>query len=82
MRSAILIATLLLMGCNRSDEWEKQEATLANELNAEAPGSSEANAAGPAANQVAGTPAANDVNAAAADAAVANDTAETVTNGE
>lgn len=82
MRSAILIATLLLMGCNRSDEWEKQEATLANELNAEAPASSEANAAGPAANQVAGTPAANDVNAAAADAAVANDTAETVTNGE
>ena len=66
MRSAILVATILLLSaCNSRSNWANQQAELANDLNASS-SSAEVNAAAPAANEVnATTPAANDVNAVA-----------------
>jgi hypothetical protein len=52
MRSAILVATILLLSaCNSRSNWANQQAELANDLNASS-SSAEVNAAAPAANDV------------------------------
>jgi hypothetical protein len=52
MRSAILVATILLLSaCNSRSNWANQQAELANDLNASS-SSAVVNAAAPAANDV------------------------------
>ena len=52
MRSAILVATILLLSaCNSRSNWANQQAELANDLNASS-SSAEVNAPAPAANDV------------------------------
>ena len=73
MRYAVLIAALMLAGCNNAGEWENEQAELANELNGTAPAAESngletdyLNTAEPAANDVNATaPADNDVNTVA-----------------
>jgi hypothetical protein len=66
MRRAVIVATVLLLAaCNNSPNWEKEQAELANELNAST--TADANVAAPAAVD-ANAETANDVNAASSDA--------------
>jgi hypothetical protein len=63
MRFAILIPALLLAACDSGPEWENEQATLANELNATAPAADQNASETDYINTA--SPAANDVNAAA-----------------